>query len=64
LFGSVKPEKSKWLTNEEIYKTIGMNVHAECIKGTHIVRKRNLENVEDRLTLVTQDLTLCDRQIT
>lgn len=67
LFGSVKPEKSQWLTNVEIYKAIGMKVHPECIKGIQRVREMwriYMDNEEDRLTLVTQGLSLRGRQIT
>ena len=50
-----------------IYKAIGMKVHAKCMKGTQRVReiwRMYIDNEEDRLTLVTQDITLRDRQIT
>lgn len=66
LFGSVKPEKSKWLINVEIYKVIAMKIHVECIIGIHRVRdiwRKYMDNEEDRLALVTQDLALRGKYI-
>jgi hypothetical protein len=39
LFGFAISEKRKWLTNVAIYKAIGMEVHAKCMKGTQRVRE-------------------------
>jgi len=67
LFGSVKPEKSKWLINVEIYKVIVMKIHVECKISIHRVReiwRKYMDNEDDRLALVTQDLTLRGKYIT
>ena len=38
VFGSTKPDRTHWLTNVEIYKVVGSNVPAECIKGIQRIR--------------------------
>jgi hypothetical protein len=39
VFGSsMKPARSLWLTNVEIYKAIGVRVPSQCIKGIQRIR--------------------------
>jgi hypothetical protein len=38
LFVSMKPARSLWLTNVEIYKAIGVRVPTQCIKGIQRIR--------------------------
>ena len=39
VFGSsMKPARSLWLTNVEIYKAIGVRVPSQCIKGIQCIR--------------------------
>jgi hypothetical protein len=38
VFGSIKPDRTHWLTNVEIYKAVGSKVPAECIKGIQRIR--------------------------
>ncbi|CAC5413584.1 unnamed protein product [Mytilus coruscus] len=37
--GSVKPPRAQWLTNVEIFKSIGAKVLKECIKGIQRIRE-------------------------
>ncbi|CAG2189864.1 CNBP [Mytilus edulis] len=55
--GSVKPERSMWITNVEIYKAVGEKVPAECIKGIQRIREMwriYMDNEEDKLSLLVQ----------
>ena len=56
VFGSsMKPARSLWLTNVEIYKAIGVRVPSQCIKG---IQRIYMDNEEDRLTLLVQGVVL------
>ena len=62
----MKPARSLWLTNVEIYKAIGVRVTSQCIKGIQRIRDMWLiymDNEEDRLSLLVQGLVLRGRQI-
>jgi hypothetical protein len=64
--GSVKPPRTQWLTNVEIYMAIGSKVPSECIKG--IQRRREMwriymDNEGDRLSLLVQGINLRGRQV-
>ena len=37
--GSVKPPRAQWLTNVEIFKSIGAKVPKQCIKGIQRIRE-------------------------
>ena len=67
VFGSsMKPARSLWLTNIEIYKAIGVRVPSQCIKGIKRIREMwriYMDNDEDRLSLLVQGLVLRGRQI-
>jgi hypothetical protein len=67
VFGSsMKPARSLWLTNVEIYKAIGVRVLSQCIKGIQRIRdmwRIYMDNEEDRLSLLVQGLVLRGRQI-
>lgn len=67
VFGSVmKPARSMWLTNVEIYKAIGAKVPPQCIKGIQRIREMwriYMDNEEDRLSLLVQGLALRGKQI-
>ena len=63
---SMKPARSLWLTNVEIYKAIGVRVPSQCIKGIQRIRdmwRIYMDNEEDRLSLLVQGLVLRGRQI-
>lgn len=65
-FGSVKPPKTLWITNVEIYKAIGAKVPANCIKGIQRVREMwriYMDNEEDKLSLLYQGLHLRGRHV-
>ncbi|CAG2242603.1 unnamed protein product [Mytilus edulis] len=64
--GSVKPPRTQWLTNVEIYKSIGAKVPEECIKGIQRIREMwriYMDNEGDRLSLLVQGLNLRGRQV-
>ncbi|VDI46142.1 Hypothetical predicted protein [Mytilus galloprovincialis] len=64
--GSVKPPRTLWLTNVEIYNAIGTKVPAECIKGIQRIREMwrlYMDNEEDRLSLLVTGLNLRGRQV-
>ena len=64
--GSVKPERSMWITNVEIYKAVGEKVPAECIKGIQRIREMwriYMDNEEDKLSLLVQGINLRGRQV-
>jgi hypothetical protein len=67
VFGSsMKPARSLWLTNVEIYKAIGVRVPSQCIKGIQRIRdmwRIYMDNEADRLSLLVQGLVLRGRQI-
>ena len=67
VFGSsIKPARSVWLTNVEIYKAIRVRVPSQCIKGIQRIREMwriYMDNEEDRLSLLVQGLVLRGRQI-
>ena len=43
--GSVKPPRTQWLTNIEIYMAIGFKVPSECIKGIQRIRKNPSQEI-------------------
>ena len=53
VFGSsMKPARTLWLTNVEIYKAIGVRVPSQCIKDIQSIREMwriYMDNEEDRL---------------
>jgi hypothetical protein len=54
VFGSTNPAITHWLTNVEIYKAVGTNVAAECIKGIQRIRdmwRVYMDNIEDIIIL-------------
>ena len=62
----MKPARSLWLTNVEIYKAIGVRVPSQCIQGIQRIRdmwRIYMDNEEDRLSLLVQGLVLRGRQI-
>ena len=64
--GSMKPPRSQWLTNVEIYNAIGARVPAECIKGIQRIREMwriYMDNEGDRLSLLVQGVNLRGRRI-
>ncbi|CAC5398023.1 unnamed protein product [Mytilus coruscus] len=64
--GSMKPERSMWITNVEIYKAVGEKVPAECIKGIQRIREMwriYMDNEEDKLSLLVQGVNLRGRQV-
>jgi hypothetical protein len=64
--GSVKPPRTQWLTNIEIYMAIGFKVPAECIKGIQRIRKMwriYMDTEGDRLSLLVQGINLRGRQV-
>ena len=67
VFGSsIKPARSVWLTNVEIYKAIRVRVPSQCIKGIQRIREMwriYMDNEEERLSLLVQGLVLRGRQI-
>ena len=67
VFGSsMKPARSLWQTNVEIYKAIGVRVPSQCIKGIQRIREMwriYMDNEEDRLALLVHGLVLRGRQI-
>jgi hypothetical protein len=61
VFGSTKPARTHWLTNVEIYKAVGSNVPAECIKEIQRIRDMwmvYMDNIEDIITLILEGLNL------
>ena len=67
VFGSsMKPARSLWLTNVEIYQAIGVRVPSQCIKGIQRIMEMcriYMDNEEDRLSLLVQGLVLRGIQI-
>ena len=67
VFGSsVKPARSLWLTNVEIYKAIGVRVPSQYIHGIQRIREMwriYIDNEKDRLSLLVQVLVLRGRKI-
>jgi hypothetical protein len=67
VFGSsMKPARSLWQTNVEIYKAIGVRVPSQCIKGIQRIREMwriYMDNEKDRLALLVHGLVLRVRQI-
>jgi hypothetical protein len=67
VFGSsIKPARSVWLTNVEIYKAIRVRVPSQCITGIQRIREMwriYMDNEEERLSLLVQGLVLRGRQI-
>ena len=62
----MKPARSLWLTNVEIYNAIGVRVPSQCIKGIQRIRdmwRIYMDNEEDRMTLLVQGVVLRGRQI-
>ena len=66
VFGSIKPDRTHWLTNVEIYKAVGSKVPTECIKGIQRIRymwRIYMDNTEDRITLIVEGLNLRGRRV-
>ncbi|CAC5380921.1 unnamed protein product [Mytilus coruscus] len=64
--GSVKPPRAQWLTNVEIFKSIGAKVLKQCIKGIQRIREMwriYMDYEGDRLSLLVQGLNLRGRQV-
>ena len=66
-FGSsIKPARSLWLTNVDIYKAIGASVPSQSIKGIQHIREMwriYIDNEEDRRSMLVQVLVLRGRQV-
>ncbi|CAC5422507.1 unnamed protein product [Mytilus coruscus] len=64
--GSMKPERSMWITNVELYKAVGEKVPTECIKAIQRIReiwRIYMDNKEDKLSLLVQGINLRGRQV-
>ncbi|CAC5368060.1 unnamed protein product [Mytilus coruscus] len=66
--GLFKPPRSQWLTNVEIFRSIGANckVPPQCIKGIQRIREMwriYMDNEGDRLSLLVQWFNLRGRQV-
>ena len=66
MFGSTNAARTHWLTNIEIYKAIGSNVPAECVKEIQHIRdmwRVYMDNIEDKITLIVEGLNLRGKQV-
>ena len=66
LFGNIKPTKEQWLTNIEIYKTLGATIPLEAISGIQRVGslwRLYIENTVNRLLLLAKGVSLRGKTI-
>ena len=66
MFSSTNPARTHCLTNIEIYKAVGSNVPAECIKEIQHIRdmwRVYMGNIEDKITLIVEGLNLRGKRV-
>lgn len=66
IHGMDKPPKEFWVSNVELYKAIGNVIppmHISGIQRIHTYWRIYLDNDEDKMTILTQGITLRDKSI-